>query len=176
MRRIKCTKCVRYVKCINPARVLIMLVLGLIALLACSPVLFLLCGGLMDAAELRDHLGPVLAGARGYADWPLLPRYPSLRPAAELFLDTPEYFGAFWNSCLITGGILAGQLLVGAPAAWGFARFDFPLRGALFALYIVLMLMPFQVTMLSAFLALDRLSTACGRWFCPRPSPPSRCS
>ena len=52
---------------------------------------------------------------------------------------------------------MLGQLLVGAPAAWGFARYRFPLRGPLFTLYLILMLMPFQVTMLSSYLALDRM-------------------
>ena len=53
--------------------------------------------------------------------------------------------------------ILAGQLLVSVPAAWAFAVYKFPFRKILFTLYIVLMLMPFQVTMLSSYLVLDRL-------------------
>ena len=32
----------------------------------------------------------------------------------------------FWNSVKITVGVLAGQILVGVPAAWGFARYRFP--------------------------------------------------
>ena len=55
----------------------------------------------------------------------------------------------------ITGGILLGQLLVGVPAAWAFARYRFPCHNLLFTLYMVLMLMPFQVTMLSNYLVLN---------------------
>ena len=63
----------------------------------------------------------------------------------------------FWNSIKMVLLILAGQLLVSVPAAWAFAVYKFPFRKILFTLYIVLMLMPFQVTMLSSYLVLDRL-------------------
>lgn len=139
-------------------RVIVLIGLGGLAVLMCSPVVFLFSGAIMDSGELREYLSPVLLNRRGcYAQWSLLPQYPSLSPAVELLLDSPEFFHMFWNSVAITVGILGGQLLVGAPAAWGFARYDFPLRGPLFALYLILMLMPFQVTMLSSFLALDRM-------------------
>lgn len=46
---------------------------------------------------------------------------------------------------------------MGIPAAWGFAKYRFPLKKAVFTLYILLMMMPFQVTMLSNYLVLDRL-------------------
>ena len=54
--------------------------------------------------------------------------------------------------------ILAGQLLVGVPAAWAFAVYKVRAGKLLFALYVVLMLLPFQVTMLSSYLVLNRLS------------------
>ena len=34
----------------------------------------------------------------------------------------------FWNSVKITVGALLGELLVGMPAAWGFAKYDFPAK------------------------------------------------
>ena len=57
----------------------------------------------------------------------------------------------------MTAAILAGQLVVGLPSAWAFAAFRFRGRDFLFGLYVVLMLLPFQVTMLSSYLVLDRL-------------------
>lgn len=138
--------------------------LCLLGLLAVGPVIFLFSGVLMSQRELGENLGPVLSEAKGFASWTLLPRSPTLRSVVELLLDSPEFFHMFWNSVGITGGILLGQLLAGAPAAWGFARYRFPLRRTLFLLYLILMLMPFQVTMLSGFLALDRLGLMDTRW------------
>lgn len=143
------------------------------ALLIFAPVVFLLGGAFMSAGELKENLGPVLApayGSEGFAGWTLLPREPTLRAEVELLLDSPEYFHMFWNSVWITAGVLLGQITVGAPAAWGFARYRFPGKRALFGLYIILMLMPFQVTMLSSFLAIDRLGLMDSLWAVILPS------
>lgn len=149
----------------KPGRILTMTLLTGLAVLMCAPVVFLAGGVIMDNGELQVRLGPVLTeNSKGFATWSLLPQSPSLRPLVELLLDSPEFFHMFWNSAAITVGILVGQLLVGAPAAWGFARYRFPLRGPLFTLYLILMLMPFQVTMLSGFLALDRMGLIGTLW------------
>ncbi len=122
------------------------------------PVLFALSGVFMSGYELKQYLGPVLAGTDGMARWSLIPRIPTLAPLVELLIDSPQFFVMFWNSVKLTLGILAGQLLVGVPAAWGLARFSFPGRKFLYTLYLVLMLMPFQVLMLPQYIVLDRLS------------------
>ena len=54
-------------------------------------------------------------------------------------------------------GILAGQLIFGMPAAWGLARYSFRAKKMIYMIYIIMMMMPFQVTMLSQYLVLDRL-------------------
>lgn len=132
-------------------------VLGLLAFLAVYPIAFLLLGSFMGQTELKSSLGPALAEGSGYISLPLLPRYPTLRSYVQVLLDSPEFFVMFWNSVKLCLGILAGQLLVGVPAAWGFARGRFPFRKLLFTLYILLMMMPFQVLMLSNYLMLDNL-------------------
>lgn len=136
----------------------IMLVpLGALALLCCYPIVFLLTGMLMDRGELKEYLGPVMQGAEGFVTWRLLPRYPTAQNIVELFLDSPQFFVMFWNSVRITAGVLIGQFLAGVPAAWGLSRFRFPGRKMVYILYIILMMMPFQVRMLSDYLVLDKL-------------------
>lgn len=130
---------------------------GALAALCVLPVLFLVTGSLMGKGELRELLRPVLTETGGLASWRLLPRYPTLASHVELLLDSPEFFVMFWNSVKITGGILAGQLLIGVPGAWGLAKYPFPGRRLLFSLYMALMMLPFQVTMLGNYLVLDRL-------------------
>lgn len=70
----------------------------------------------------------------------------------------------FWNSCLYTAGVLAGQVLIGAPAAWAFAKWKSKKKKVLFAAYIVLMVMPFQVLMVSEYLVLYKLSLLDTPW------------
>lgn len=135
-----------------------------LALLAVYPVIFLSAGSLMGADELEDCLRAVVSGAEGYASFPVLPKYPTLQHFAEVLLDSPEFFVMFWNSILITFGVLGGQFVVGTMAAWGFARYEFPCKRGIFLLYIVLMLLPFQVLMLSDYLLLDRLRLLDSLW------------
>ena len=131
--------------------------LALLALVACYPVIFLAVGSLMGKQEVRETLGGILSGGSEFVSWRFLPLYPTLASWVELLLDSPQFFVMFWNSVRLTAGVLAGQLLIAVPAAWGFARYDFPLKRALFMMYVILMMMPFQVTMLSSYLVLSGL-------------------
>lgn len=138
-------------------RRILKLVLILLALLVWVPLWMLVSGSLMGSSELAQNLGPVLDGTQGSASWPLLAKYPTLGPYVELLLDTPQFFIMFWNSVKQVFPVIVGQILLGAPAAWAFARYEFRGKRLLYSLYIVLMLMPFQVTMVSSYLVLDRL-------------------
>ena len=132
-------------------------ILSFFALLGISPILFLAAGTFMGNQEIMDSIGPVMQDQKGYASWKLFPAFPTMKNAVQLFLDSPEFFQMFWNSVKITGGILAGQLLFGTPAAWGLARYSFRGKKFIYLLYIAMMMMPFQVTMLSEYLVLDQI-------------------
>ena len=133
-------------------------VLLLPALLICFPVFLILTGSLMDSIELGQYLGPVFSGGEGFIRWKVMPDYPTFEHYGRLLFLTPSFFVLFWNSVKLVACILTGQLLVGVPAAWAFAAYRVRGSQALFALYVVLMLLPFQVTMLSSYLVLDRFS------------------
>ena len=121
------------------------------------PVWFLTVASFMGENELTDLLLPVMKeGSKEYASWKLLPQYPTLKHYVEILLDSPEFFVMFWNSVKLTAGALTGTLLVGMPAAWGFAKFEFSGKNILFTLYIALMMMPFQVMLLGNYLVLDK--------------------
>ena len=131
--------------------------LTLLALLVWWPLWFMLMGAVQPVDELNATIGPALGVGTGQAHWTLLPRWPTLQPLTELLLDTPSFFAMFWNSCLLAFPQVLGQLLIAAPAAWAFSRLRFRGKKPLFTLYIVLMLMPFQVTMAPSYLVFSRL-------------------
>jgi multiple sugar transport system permease protein len=138
-------------------KLLNLFILCLLVLLIWFPLWMLVSGSFMGIGEVRDGIGAVLGQKEGYAAWPLFPKYPTFRPYIRLLLDTPQFFPMFWNSCIQVIPGVAGQLIIALPAAWSFARFRFRGRKVLLLLYIVLMIMPFQVTMVSSYLVLDRL-------------------
>lgn len=126
-------------------------------LLVWLPVLLLGAASLMPEDELLwRYLAPLGMG-RDRVRAALLPDYPSLRAFVELLFQSPGFFVMFWNSCIQVFPVLAGQLLVGAPAAWAFSRYSFKGKEGLFFLYILLMILPFQVTQVSNYLVLDQL-------------------
>ncbi len=136
-------------------RFLIDVLLVLLAVLICMPVLLVALGSLKADSELLDGLMPILSDSREVIDWNLLPLYPTLKHYQEILFHTPQFFTVFFNSVKIAGTILLGQLVVAVPAAWAFARLDFRFKKPVFITYIVLMLIPFQITMLPNYLVLN---------------------
>lgn len=133
-------------------------VLAMFCLLFWVPVLVMFPNSFMGPEELKAAYGGVLGGGGQAVQMELLPVYPTLRPYVELLLDSPDFFVMFWNSIKQVVPILLGQVLVGMPAAWAFGRYRFTGRRILFLLYMILMIMPFQVTMVSSYLVLSNLS------------------
>ena len=146
--------------------ILLSLLLGAAALLVWWPLWFLVFGALTPSDELAATIGPALgAGEAGAsARWQLLPSWPTLQSFATLLLDTPEFFAMFWNSCRQVFPQLAGQFFFGAPAAWALSRLRFRGRRALLGLYVLLMLLPFQVTMVPNYLVLNTLGLLDTHW------------
>lgn len=144
-------------------RILILIILFLFSFAAVYPLIFLLGGSLKSTPELGNNLA-ALWSADGTLHWTWLPFEPTLRHYVELLLDQPGYYVMFWNSVKIVDGVIGGQLLLSLPAAWGFARWQFPGKKILLSLYIVLMLFPFQVLMLSEYLILNRMGMIDTLW------------
>ena len=133
------------------------LLLLLPAVIMVLPIGILLSGSMMDSYEILEELKPLLSKTETYIFWRWIPQYPTFENYGKLLFLSPEFYVLFWNSIFMTGSILLGQLLIGVPAAWAFAVYQNKKSRGLFAVYIVLMLIPFQVTMLSSYLVLHRL-------------------
>lgn len=134
------------------------IVLGFISIIMVFPLLIMLGNSFMGAQELEEAYGAVFGTGSGEVSMRLIPQYPTLRSYVELLLDSPDFFVMFWNSCKQVFPILIGQTVIGMPAAWAFARYRFKGRRVLFMVYMILMVMPFQVTMVSNYLVLSKLS------------------
>ncbi len=128
-----------------------------VASLICAPLLMIPGGSMMDGAEMRQILSPILGEGKGFAVWHLIPVYPTIGHFYRLLIESPAFYHLFWNTVGMTAAILLGQLAVGLPSAWAFAAFRFRGRDFLFGLYVVLMLLPFQVMLLPQYIVLQKL-------------------
>ena len=83
---------------------------------------------------------------------------------SEILLLTPEYFGWFWNSFGTTICILAINVPISLMAGYAFSQYHLPWLKWVFMLYIVLMLMPFQATLVPQYITLNTLNLLNSHW------------
>lgn len=145
-------------------RKMITIFLVLLALFICFPIIMVVAGAIKDTDELAMLLKPIFTQSGELTRFRLLPNYPTGKHFIDLLVFTPQFYVVFWNSIKIVFSILILQLIIAVPGAWAFARFKFRGKDILFNLYVILMLMPFQVTMLSQYLALDALHMMNTQW------------
>ncbi|WP_336773440.1 carbohydrate ABC transporter permease [Paenibacillus sp. MMO-58] len=128
------------------------------------PIGLTLVSSLMTEAELSqnyDLIGQMVDTASGgkdaFVNLKLLPDWLSFEQYAKVLFLSPKFLHMFWNSAGLAGPIVIGQILVGSLAAYAFAMLRFPGRDKLFLVYLMTMLMPFQVTLVPNYLVIDKL-------------------
>ncbi len=118
---------------------------GLILLL---PLLILAFGSFSKADEVSE----LFVSAGGFfVPW-LFPAEWTMSRYYDTLVRTPQYLRLFWNSCIVTFPAVIGQVVVSCLAGYGFAKFRFKGREALFILLILLMTMPVVVTVVPNFI------------------------
>ncbi|MDE7310424.1 MAG: carbohydrate ABC transporter permease [Eubacterium sp.] len=132
-------------------------------ILTVLPLFLIFVNSFMEHNEAALTYGGILDGS-GFSSFVLMPASPSLSPYADLFLYCRDFYTAFWNSVTYTALIVTGQIVAAVPAAWAFAKLCLPLKKTIFTIYMVFMMLPFQVTMLSNYFMLDRTGLFNTRW------------
>lgn len=128
--------------------------------LVSMPLCYLITGAIKSTDELVYNLKPIIYEYNNLDQmvrWSMFPNYPTIQHFIKLLFYTPQFFVVFWNSVKLVFWILGGQLVISIPAAWFFVRSESKFSKLLFGTYIILMLMPFQVTMLSNYLVLNKM-------------------
>ena len=75
----------------------------------------------------------------------------------DFFIWNPQYVNALTNSIIISLGASLGTVVVSTLAAYVFAKVKFRGRDVLFYLYIIVMMMPFQVTLLPQYIVSQKI-------------------
>ena len=130
------------------ARPLTFVLLCVIAAVMLIPIVFTFLYSFFPKSEISDYLNQ--RSSYDTSKWlPVLfsPSQVSLRQYYKILIEQPQYLKLFLNSVKYSVGILLGQAVIIPMTAYGLSRFRFKGRDALFFLVLVLMLLPFQVTM-----------------------------
>ena len=135
--------------------VLATLIAASFAILFLMPIVLTITNSFMSASEISANYGSVFAttetGGKVYiaekVNLKFIPDMVSFSQYITVLFKSPEYLLKFWNSAFLVVPIVIFQLLVASFASYGFARYSGKLRSIIFFLYIILMLMPYQVTL-----------------------------
>lgn len=142
------------------------------AILFLMPIILTISNSFMAASEISANYGSVFAtsstGGKVFisekVNLKFIPDMVSFSQYITVLLKSPEYLLKFWNSVILVAPIVGFQLLVASLASYGFARYQGRLRQLIFFSYVILMLMPYQVTLVPNYLVSDWLSLLDTRW------------
>ncbi len=142
------------------------------AILFLMPIILTMTNSFMSASEISSNYGSVFAtsetGGKVYiaekVNLKFIPDMVSFSQYITVLFKSPDYLLKFWNSVILVGPIVLFQLLVASLASFGFARYRGRIREIVFFLYIILMLMPYQVTLVPNYLVSDWLNLLDTNW------------
>ncbi|REK71620.1 carbohydrate ABC transporter permease [Paenibacillus paeoniae] len=134
------------------------LLLILIASLLLMPVVLTVVNSFMTERDIMANYGMLgKTDTSLFVNLKWIPDWVSFQQYGEVLISTPKFLYLFWNSVSMVVPIIIGQALVAILAAFAFGKLSFPGREGLFFLYLMTMLMPFQVTLVPNYLMADRL-------------------
>ena len=133
---------------LSPGGVLALMILILLSAVILIPIVFTFLYSFFPKGEIEAYLK--MRGSYDATKWLdvlYAPAVFSLRQYYKIFIEDPTYLRLFCNSAMYAGAILLGQALVIPLTAYALSRFTFRGRDAIFFCILILMILPFQVTM-----------------------------
>ena len=141
------------------------------ALLFLLPTVLTITNSFMTQSEITASYGQVFENANDGKSYisktinlKFIPDKVSFTQYFTVLLKSPDYLLKFWNSVILTAPIVFAQLMVASIAAYGFTRWRGKVRDSLFFFYVILMLMPYQVTLVPNYLVAGWLKVLNTYW------------
>lgn len=137
------------------------------AILFLFPTVMTIANSFMTQKEINANYGAMISnfdeseGKKTYIseklNLKLIPDKVSLEQYKTVLFKSSDYLMKFWNSVILVVPIVLFQIIVACLAAYSFARYRGKLKELLFFMYVILMLMPYQVTLVPNYLVADKL-------------------
>ena len=142
------------------------------AILFLMPIILTITNSFMSSSEISADYGAVFqttsTGGKVYiaktVTLKFIPDIVSFSQYFTVLLKSPQYLLKFWNSVIYVVPIVGFQLFVAALASYGFARYRGKVKDIIFFIYVIVMLMPYQVTLVPNFLVSSWLGILNTRW------------
>ena len=137
------------------------------------PTVLSITNSFMTQSEISANYGKVFASLSGSSgktyvaetvNLKFIPDKVSISQYVDVLVRSPDYLLKFWNSVILVVPIVLLQLAVASVTAYGFTRWRGKVRSFLFFFYVILMLMPTQVTLVPNYLVSGWLGLLNTRW------------
>ncbi len=140
--------------------VLVTAIAAFFAVLFLLPTVLTITNSFMSSSEISANYGKIFAttdtGGKVYigekVNLKFIPDMVSFSQYITVLFKSPEYLLKFWNSVILVVPIVVFQLLVASLAAYSFTRYRGKFKEVIFFIYIIVMLMPYQVTLVPNYL------------------------
>ena len=139
------------------------------ALAFLMPTVLTISNSFMSEAEIKSNYGMIFSTTTGgyVSETVNLKFIPDKVTAAQYItglIKSPDYLIKFWNSLILVVPIVIFQVAVASVAAYSFTRWRGKIRSGIFFFYVILMLMPYQVTLVPNYLVSQWLGLLNTRW------------
>ena len=141
------------------------------AFLFLMPTVLTITNSFMTQSEITANYGQVFSSTTTGSSYisktinlKFIPAKVSFTQYFTVLLKSPDFLYKFWNSVILVAPIVLAQLAVASVAAYGFTRWRGKIRDTIFFAYVILMLMPYQVTLVPNYLVSDFLGLLNTRW------------
>ena len=142
------------------------------ALIFIMPIVLTISNWFMSAAEITSNYGSIFqttdtGGKQSISqtvNLKFIPDMVTFSQYATVLFKSPDYLLKFWNSVILVVPIVVFQLVVAVLAAYGFTRTRGKLSAIVFFAYVILMMMPYQVTLVPNYLVLNWMKLLDTNW------------
>lgn len=137
-----------------------------------TPIVLTITNSFMGSSEIYSNYGVIFetteSGGKVYVsetvNLKFIPDVVSFSQYITVLLKSPDYLLKFWNSVMYVVPIVVFQLFVALLASYGFTRYSGRIKQIIFFGYVILMLMPYQVTLVPNYLVSDWLNILNTKW------------
>ncbi len=142
------------------------------ALLFVMPTVLTIANSFMTSTEISANYGAMLENMtedkKTYisekVNLKFIPDKVTFDQYKNVLLKNPDYLLKFWNSIALTVPITVFQMLLAILTSYGFSRYPNKFKSIIFFTYIILMIMPYQVTLVPNFLVAEKFNILNTRW------------
>ena len=133
------------------------------------PTVLTITNSFMSESEINSNYGMIFSTTNGgyvseKVNLKFIPDKVTLSQYITGLIKSPEYLLKFWNSVILVVPIVILQVAIASVAAYSFTRWRGKIRSGIFFFYVILMLMPYQVTLVPNYLVSDWLGIINIRW------------